>query len=194
MTNDKIKLIKHMPGTDRMVKAMEKALISVEQAAQQERNAFAERLKTLRSNAGFTQKQLAEHAGMDTSVIARYETGGAMPRRKAIEKLAAALDLPPAALDVSGSTDILPIADIKLLRKYGINVRKVQDGMYALSSPGCPEIPITINDMNDLWEYCANEANKKFYDVMESYFVNLFIREAYSNHAADQNGSDTPAE
>ena len=171
---------------------------TVEQAAQQERERFAERLRTLRNDAGLTQRQLADKSNLHQTLIARYESAKSMPRQNAIEKLAAALDVVPAALDVSGNADSLPITDIKLLRKHGINARKVQDGMYALSAPGCPEIPMTINDMDSLWEYCADKTNKDFTEVLESYFVNLFIREAYAEcenrNAPDQNGSDTPAE
>ena len=167
--------------------------ITVVMAAQAERELFAERLRTLRKNAGLTQKQLADKAGLSQTVITRYETGGAMPRPKAIEKLAAALDVAPAALDIN-ITDVDGYVDTALLRRHGVNVRIVQPGLYALSFSGCPEIAITASDLSDFWDSCSDETMKAFTKVMENHFVNLLMRELYERNAADQNASDTPPE
>ena len=85
-------------------KATQKAFVTVQQAAAQQRELFAERLKTLRNNAGLTQAQLAEKSGIHPALITRYETAGAMPRQKAIEKLAAALDVAPDVFSCLCST------------------------------------------------------------------------------------------
>ena len=175
----------------RTEKAMQKAFVTVQQAATQQRELFAERLKTLRNNAGLTQEQLAEKAGMSQTIITRYETAGAMPRQKAIEKLAAALDVAPAALDINIDYDVF---DIALLRRHGVHVRLVQTGLYAISLPGCHEITITVADLSALWEECGDETMKLFSAVLESYAVNLLMRSLYELNAADRNGSDTPAE
>lgn len=180
------------PG--RIEKAMQRALVTVEQAAAQQREIFAERLRTLRKNAGLTQAQLAEKAGMTASVIARYETGKAMPRQKAIEKLAAALNVAPAALDINITDVYGGYIDTALLRRHGVNVRIVQPGLYALSFSGCPEIAITASDLSDFWDSCSDETMKAFTKVMENHFVNLLMRELYERNAADQNASDTPPE
>ncbi len=172
------------PNPKKIQKIMDSAFrVTVEQAAQEERNRFAERLKTLRNNAGLTQKQLAEKAGLVTSVIARYETGKAMAREKAILKLAAALNVPPDALDVTDSYSDYPaldLFDMKLLRKHGINARQIRPDFYAFSMPGCPEIKKSLKDCDRLCEYCFSETNKAFKEIMEDYFVNLFIRKAYA--------------
>ena len=77
--------------------------LNIQEVANQQRRLFGERLRMLRKNAGLTQRQLAEGSGFTTSVIARYEAGGSLPRPQAIEKLAAALGIPVSDLD--GSTD-----------------------------------------------------------------------------------------
>lgn len=77
--------------------------LNIQEVANQQRRLFGERLRMLRKNAGLTQRQLAEGSGFTTSVIARYEAGGSLPRPQAIEKLAAALGVPVSDLD--GSTD-----------------------------------------------------------------------------------------
>lgn len=163
--------------------------------AEQQRMAFAEQLKTLRKSAGLTQKQLAERANIDTSVIARYETGGAMPRPKAIEKLAAALGVPPSALDVTPTTGTIAIIDTAVLRKHGMNIRNTQDGLTAISFHGYPEITMTETRAAVLIEYCNEETQKAFSEVMENYFANLFIRELYTNYkeptATDSDQNDT---
>ena len=177
--------------TRKIEKAMQKAFVTVQQAAAQQRELFAERLRTLRNNAGLTQAQLAEKAGMDRALITRYETGNAMPRKKAIKKLAAALNVAPAVLDVNIAYDVF---DIALLRRHGITVRVAQTGLYVLSLPGCHDIILSAEDLSNLWEESGDETMKVFNTALESYAVNLLMRSLYEQYAADQDGSDTPAE
>ncbi len=75
--------------------------LNIQEAAARQKKIFGGRLRALRNNAGLTQRQLAEKSGYTTSVIARYEAGGVLPRPQAIEKLAAALGVPVADLDGS---------------------------------------------------------------------------------------------
>lgn len=200
MTQKKIEIeLRHVSPNPKVVKkAIEAAnRVTVEMAAQQERKRFAERLTKLRKAAGLTQKQLSEKSGIDRTLITRYETGKSMPRPKAIKKLADAMGVSPALLDVSTLDNATPL-ETELLRKHGYNVRKVQHGLYAISMPGCPEITITDREAANIWDLCWEETNNAFLDVMEHYFVNLFIREAYANHEVksitNQNGSDTTNE
>ena len=65
---------------------------------------FSETLRYYRESAGLTQYQLADKAGINQTLITRYETGKAMPRKKAIEKLAAALDVSPDVFSCICST------------------------------------------------------------------------------------------
>lgn len=58
------------------------------------RREIGARLRTLRTSAGFTQAQLAEAAGVDRGAICWAERGKAVPRRRAMEALAAALKAP----------------------------------------------------------------------------------------------------
>ena len=168
-------------------------------AAQQERERFAERLKELRSKARLTQYQLADKAQIDRTLITRYETAKTMPRPKAIEKLAAALNVPPSELDVTDhSYPTLDMFDMKLLQKYGVTVQQIRPDLYIFSLPGCPEIEMTLNDLDKLCEHCFSETNKVFTELIERYFVNLFVREAYTvyekNNIADKNDNKAPAE
>ncbi len=77
--------------------------LSIEEAAARQRQLFGSRLRTLRKNAGLTQQQLADYAGVKPPVIVRYETGRALPRPQTIEKLAGALGVP--VTDLGGSTN-----------------------------------------------------------------------------------------
>ena len=47
----------------------------------------------LRQRAGLTQELLARQAGVDRSMISRYETGRRSPRLDTLERLAEAVDL-----------------------------------------------------------------------------------------------------
>jgi len=51
-----------------------------------------DRLKALREAKGLSQEQLAAHAGLSHSLIAKSENGRNMPRSDALDKLAEALD------------------------------------------------------------------------------------------------------
>lgn len=169
--------------------------VTVEMAAQQEREAFAERLKDLRSKAGLTQYQLADKAGIDRTLITRYETAKTMPRPKAIEKLAAALNVPLSALDITPTTGTVAIIDTTVLRKHGMNIRNTPDGLTVISFHGYPEITMTETRAAVLIERCNEETQKAFSEVMENYFANLFIRELYTNYkepaATDSDQNDT---
>lgn len=54
---------------------------------------FKDRLVAAREQAELTQEELAKICGLSTSAIANYERGARIPRKEAIEKLAAALKL-----------------------------------------------------------------------------------------------------
>ena len=57
------------------------------------RRGYRHALLDARLEAGLTQKQLAERAGMKQSVIARLEAGGRTPTLETMRRLAAALNL-----------------------------------------------------------------------------------------------------
>lgn len=52
---------------------------------------LAEQIRSLRTEAGLTQKELAERMGSSQSVVARLEGGGVFPTIETLERVAAAL-------------------------------------------------------------------------------------------------------
>lgn len=54
---------------------------------------FAERLAAIRKGKGFTQKGLAEAAGLSQIQVHRYENGSAQPTLEAIKRLAVTLSV-----------------------------------------------------------------------------------------------------
>jgi HTH-type transcriptional regulator / antitoxin HipB len=54
---------------------------------------LAEAVRTRREELGWSQRQLAERAGMSQPGIARFEAGGTTPTLPLLERLAAALGL-----------------------------------------------------------------------------------------------------
>ncbi len=60
--------------------------------------ALGRRIRTLRHAQGWSQERLAEEANLDRSYIAGIEVGVRNPSLKALERLAAALDVPLVAL------------------------------------------------------------------------------------------------
>ena len=65
---------------------------------------FSKRLAVIRKKRGFTQKGLAEAAGLSQIQVHRYETGNAQPTLEAIRRL---------ALTLSVSTDQLVFDEVK---------------------------------------------------------------------------------
>ena len=59
---------------------------------------FQDRLIATREKAGLTQTQLARHANMAPTQLARYENGKAAPRRAVLKRLADALEVPASWL------------------------------------------------------------------------------------------------
>jgi len=57
------------------------------------RHALAEAVRVRREELGWSQRQLAERAGMTQPGIARFEAGGTTPTLPLLERLAAALGL-----------------------------------------------------------------------------------------------------
>ena len=62
------------------------------------RVALGLRIKELRTAAGMTQEQIADHAGFFRTYMSRIETGDANPTFDALLVLATALRVAPAAL------------------------------------------------------------------------------------------------
>ncbi len=80
------------------------ALISME---------FSERLVAIRKERGFTQKGLAEAAGLSQIQVHRYENGGAQPTLEAIKRLALTLSVTTDEL-VFDDDERGPSDDLKL--------------------------------------------------------------------------------
>ncbi len=178
---DTIVLRSHIISPERVTEVIERTTKNFEEEL---RKKFATRLKTLRTNAGLTQKQLAERSGMKDSVIARYETGGALPRPRTIEKLASALEVPPYVLD-TGSTNKhfdYDYFNAALFRNYGVNVKQIKPGFIKFSMPGNAEIVLSTEECDTLYEFCIKQTEKAFKTTMQNYLVNLFLREIYTDY------------
>ena len=79
------------------------------------RKRFGSLVAVHRRRLGWTQQDLAERTGMSPDMISRIETGGSGARFNTIEKLAAALEVDPAAFFLvnAGSGDLRrPLLDL----------------------------------------------------------------------------------
>ena len=59
---------------------------------------FAEELRKLRMDEGYTQAQLAKHAGITAAYVSQLETGKRRPNQRVIRKLSSALQVHPNRL------------------------------------------------------------------------------------------------
>ena len=64
----------------------------------------------LRQRAGLTQELLARQAGVDRSMISRYETGRRSPRLDTLQRLAEAVDLEIVVSFQTASPPIAPLS------------------------------------------------------------------------------------
>lgn len=60
--------------------------------------AFGKNLRAARKKLGLTQEQVAERSGVQAGEVSRIERGKRDPQVSTVEKLAAALELPPGRL------------------------------------------------------------------------------------------------
>lgn len=65
-----------------------------EAAGERGRRLFGERLRSVRSEQGLTQEELAERAGVNRVTIARFEAGKQLPRYRTLVALADGLGVP----------------------------------------------------------------------------------------------------
>lgn len=91
---------------------------------------FGGRLRALRQARSLTQETLAERAGLSIVTISQLERGATDPRLSTIERLAAALEVPPpellvAATDGSAWVAVGPIL-LDAVRRAARSDRKEQ--------------------------------------------------------------------
>lgn len=67
-------------------------------------NAIGQTIRACRKARGLTQSQLGALCGLTGASIANYEKGFTLPKRRILEKIAAALDMPPDRLNQASST------------------------------------------------------------------------------------------
>ncbi len=154
--------------------------LNMQEAAEQQKKLFGDRLRTLRINAGMSQKTLAERAGFKPPVIARYESGRVLPRPKAIKRLADALGVPVSHLDGS---DTSAASKVKLsemmandLQKFGIKVGFFKDDSEAvtLTGPGIGKITMSFLECLDLIQETTEEVDALLAKTRDKYFDGLF--------------------
>jgi transcriptional regulator with XRE-family HTH domain len=78
-----------------------------------------QRIRALRRERGFTQKELGEMVGTDASNIGKHELDKQMPRITMLEKIASALDVPLTALvdDEEKEIDLSTVSTEDLLKE-----------------------------------------------------------------------------
>lgn len=75
---------------------------------------FSDKLKDLRKNRGITQEELAKHVFVSRSVIAKYESGNALPTKENAEKLAVFFGVKLSSL-IDEEEDVkMTLAEIKI--------------------------------------------------------------------------------
>ena len=129
--------------------------MNMQEAAATQRKIFARRLRTLRINAGITQKQLAERGGFKPPAIARYEAGQVLPRPDAAERLAGALGVPVSHLDGSNGSAALKIMLSEIwagcLKQAGLQaVFKDDFKTVIVSGPDVGKITMTFDEFMEI--------------------------------------------
>ena len=90
-------------------------------------NLFSKALKSLRTERGMTQTQLAERLFVTRYAINRWESGSRLPDNRMIAQLAKALDvdiniLLNATVDVSEVCNVILVDDNKIILKGGLPI------------------------------------------------------------------------
>lgn len=69
---------------------------------------IGQNIRALRKKRGLTQGRLGELCGITGGAISSYENGVTVPRRRVVEKIARALDVPPDKLTRGSVPDLEP--------------------------------------------------------------------------------------
>lgn len=108
-------------------------------------------LKKLRIAAGLTQEELGAACvpPMLASAIGRYESGGAMPRRGTIVRLAKALNVDPSALD-----SLSPYEQLKVEQaKEDFIDSEIKETLDMLNIDGKKKVAAYAQDLSKIPEY-----------------------------------------
>ncbi len=100
----------------------------------------SEIIKQLRKQAGLTQKQLAEKAGLSIASIQGYEQGKYTPKIETLSKIAKALDVSVESLFGGITIGFMTEYDLEKLDYYGLlgdeNLRKINELFKLLNYKG----------------------------------------------------------
>ena len=67
-----------------------------------------QKIRAFRKQRGLTQERLGALCGVSSGAISSYENGVTLPKRRAVEKIARALDVPPEKLLEEAPAPVLP--------------------------------------------------------------------------------------
>lgn len=125
---------------------------------------FKERLKQLRSNAGLTQKQIADELGITIRAYQYYEQGTKYPTQPKLIKLAAILGVTPGEL-LSLQDQYLMEAEEKGDSRDKRRIRQLVGEIHALFAGGelnDEDKDAAIRALNDAY-WTAKEMNRETY-------------------------------
>jgi transcriptional regulator with XRE-family HTH domain len=116
---------------------------------------MASTLKALRSIAGFTQLELARAAGIEKSLMWRFESGHSMPSREQRIILSQSLGFPARYLERAATASLLegeraknPKLDIQLSTVFEAEVNETGDQ---------PNLVDTLTRLSEAWEHPAKK-------------------------------------
>jgi transcriptional regulator with XRE-family HTH domain len=98
------------------------------------REIFGSNVRHYRKARGLTQQQVAEQVGMSLKMVGGIERGDAAPSFDTIEKIAAALEVPEAALFGTGILTVPPGERGRLLQRLNAQLSKLNNDALARAS------------------------------------------------------------
>ncbi|MGI9862874.1 helix-turn-helix transcriptional regulator [Moorella naiadis] len=92
------------------------------------------RLRTLRQSRGLTQEQLAEHADLHPTYVAKIEAGMRLPSLEVLERLAAVLKVSLAAIveAIDEDAGLLSSPDEQVAKEMEVLLRSCSKGQISL--------------------------------------------------------------
>lgn len=151
---------------------------------------IGERIKTARSNAGLTQRDLAEKSGMATGTVQQYELGKRQPRIEQLQKIADALDVDISYL-MNGANDFDPenfigqqirknrkshgLTQEQLAKKTGLSLTFIQNCEAGIKSPDydCIKILADALDVSPQELACTAEFANSLTNALKEYIKHI---------------------
>lgn len=115
------------------------------------------RIRKERLEQGYTQKEIAQRAGIPYSTYSNYENNNREPGYQALKAIAKALNVPVDKLWLTSTEEVNKDDAEQLVTLAGYYISEIEPGVYYVSDPNdTGSAVLTTQELNELTEQVSN--------------------------------------